>query len=283
MPQSSRNYFRPSLQSLETRDNPAPLLPAGVVAPVALVGQHAAQSVMVPSLNQQIINFCQSHLHQKVGGGECAHLANEALRVAGADFAGANYIWGTLVTTITPRHDSNPAAACRPGDIIQFQNVTLAGGWSASQHTAIVAAVDRFGRPTQVYEQNVGVNGKGPGTHDRHDRLDTLAINLNTVTSGVIRIYRAVPRADSAGKVQFSVVNNTTRGQTVTVYFNGVSQGTIGLDVFNTAYSYKTAWFSHSGRGTWSIGINGRTVALNNAGGYEVFTTPNGQTSIRAI
>jgi hypothetical protein len=246
---------------------------------------------LTDSADNPVVAFCKSHLHQKVGGGECAHLANEALRVAGYDFAvhdpgnNGDYTWGTLLTTITSGRDSSPSAACRPGDIIQFQNVVLSNGWSASQHTAVVAAVDSHGRPTQVYEQNVGVNGKGKesGVHDRTDRLDPLAINLSTVSSGTIHIYRPVPRSDSAGTVQFSVVNNTAQGQTVTVYFNGASQWTISLDSFNTAGSYQTASGWASGRGNWSIGINGRMVALTNAGGYEVFTAANGQTSIRAI
>ena len=271
--------FRPSIDGLESRR----VLSTVTVAPGATVSIQA-------DLNTNVLNFAASHLHQKVGGGECAHLANEALRVAGADFVGhdpnnnGDFTWGTLVTTVTSGRDSSPAAACRPGDIIQFQNVRLANGWNAAQHTAIVAAVDSHGRPTQVYEQNVGVNGKGPGSgaHDRTDRLDTLAVNANTLTSGTVHIYRAIRRADAAGKVQFSVVNDTTLSQTVTVYFNGQNQGTISLDAFNTAGSYKTAWFSNTGRGSWSIGINGRTVALTNAGGYEVFAA-NGQTSIRVI
>jgi hypothetical protein len=225
-----------------------------------------------------------------VGGGECAHLANEALRFAGADFMGSDplhngdYVWGTLVNTYTHGHAAS-LARCQPGDIIQFQNVTLSNGWVAQQHTAIVAAVDSLGRPTMVYEQNVGVNGKGKGggAHDRTDRLDTLAINPSTILGGTVHIYRAVPRHDTPGKVQFSVVNDTAHSQTVTVYFNGVSQGTISLDSFNTALSYKTSWFSNSGRGSWSIGISGKRVNLSNAGGYEVFAAPNGQTSIRAI
>jgi hypothetical protein len=253
-----------------------PTLPPVVVAP-------APQAA---NLNQQILNFCQSHLHSKVGGGECAHLANEALRVAGADFTGTDpnhngdYVWGTLITTMSHGKASS-TARCQPGDIIQFQNVTFANGWTASQHTAIVAAVDSLGRPTQVFEQNIGVNGKGPGVHDRTDRLDTFAINPNTIMSGTIHIYRAVARHDSPGKVQFSVVNDTHQAQTVSIYFNGVRQSTMSLDTFNTLNSYK--WGSVSGRGNWSIGINGTRVALTNAAGYEVFTAPNGQASIRAI
>ena len=219
---------------------------------------------------------------------KCANLANEALRVAGANFAASDpnhngdYVWGTLVNTMTHGRAAS-TARCQPGDILQFQNVTLSGGWTAAEHTAIVAAVDSLGRPTQVYEQNVGVNGKGPGYHDRTDRLDTLAVNPSTILSGTVHVYRAVSRSDSPGKVQFSVVNDTTRTETVTIYFNGVRQGTIGLGVYDTASSYMMAWYSSTGRGTWSIGINGKTVALNNAGGYEVYTAPNGQVSIRAI
>jgi hypothetical protein len=237
-------------------------------------------SIQTASINQQIIAFCQTHLHAKVGGGECAQLVSEALRVAGANFMtsdpnhNGDYVWGTLVTTMTPGQASS-SARCQPGDIIQFQNVTLSGGWTASHHTAIVAAVDSLGRPTQVYEQNVG--------SDRTDRLDVLAINPNTILAGTIHIYRAVVRSDSAGKVQFSVVNDTTRPQTVTVYFNGVKQGTLGLDSFNTQNSYQAAWYSNSGSGAWSIGIGGTTVALTNAGGYELFTAANGQVSIRTI
>jgi hypothetical protein len=243
------------------------------------------------TINDKIVAFCQSQMHAKVGGGECANLANEALRVAGADFWGydpnhnGDYVWGTLVTTITPGRDATPSAHCQPGDIIQFQNVTLSNGWSASHHTAIVAAVDSLGRPTQVYEENVGVNGKGKGSgaHDRTDRLDAVTINLKTVTSGTIHIYRAVARTDSPGKVQFSVVNDTTQAQTVTIYLNGTSQRTMSLDVFNTMSSYETALFSSSDGGTWAIGINGHTVTLNNAGGYEVYTLSNGETAIRQL
>ncbi|MGZ3303687.1 MAG: CHAP domain-containing protein [Isosphaeraceae bacterium] len=273
-----RRSFCPSIDGLESRR----VLSTVTAAPGVTVSIQA-------DLNTNVLNFAASHLHQKVGGGECAHLANEALRVAGADFGvhdpngNGDYTWGTLVTTITSGWDSSPAATCQPGDIIQFQNVRLANGWNAAQHTAIVAAVDH-GRPTQVYEQNVGVNGKGPGSgaHDRTDRLDTLAVNANTLTSGTVHIYRPIPRVDTAGTVQYSVVNDTTLPQTVTVYFNGNYATALSLDEFNTMYSYEIGWVSSSGPGSWSIGINGRTVALTNAGGYEVFAD-NGQTSIRMI
>src|SRR5262249_52763675 len=131
------------------------------------------------TINQRVLAFSQSHLHTKVGGGECAQLVSEALRVAGADFMthdphnNGDYVWGTLITTMS--HGSS-SARCQPGDIIQFQNVSLTSGWTLTHHTAIVAAVDSLGRPTQVYEQNV--NG------DRTDRLDAMAINPSTIKTG---------------------------------------------------------------------------------------------------
>jgi hypothetical protein len=79
------------------------------------------------------------------------------------------------------------------------------------------------------------------------------------------------------------VVNDTTRAQIVAVYFNGVKQGTLSLDSADTPNSYETAWYSNSVRGNWSIGINGKTVALTNAAGYELFTASNGVVLIRAI
>jgi CHAP domain len=271
----SRRAFRPYLDGLESRQ----VLSTAAAVPTVIVQA-------VADLNSQVVSFAQSHLHQKVGGGECAHLANEALRVAGADFVGhdpgkGDYTWGTLVTTITPGRDSSTAAS-RPGDIIQFQNVKTSGGWTADHHTAIVAAVDSHGRPTQVYEQNVGVNGKGAGTHDRTERLDPIVLNSKTITAGTIHIYRPTRRVDSPGKVQFSVVNDTSSSQTVTLFFNGKASGTFTLDLINTAGSYTNRSVSSPGSATWTIGINGKAISLANAGVYELFTS-GGKTSIRAI
>ena len=274
-----RKAYAPQVSGLESRE----VLSAASIHPTAVVRP-------LIDLNSRVVSFAQSHLHMKVGGGECAHLANAALRVAGADFfsqdplKNGDYTWGSLVTTITPGKDSSVSAKCLPGDIIQFQNVTISGGWSAAHHTAIVAAVDKAGRPTQVYEQNVGVNGKGKGgsTHDRTDRLDPLTLNSKTITTGTVHIYRPVPRVDAPGKVQFSIVNSTSAPQVVTEYYNGNVLGTLSLDTYNTAGSYKLGYVTGTGTITWSIGLNGKTVPLSNACGYEVYTS-NGTTAIRMV
>jgi hypothetical protein len=301
-----RSSFRPTIESLETRQLLSAQLIPSLPMPASLPAVHGPINQVAPvlsldygevftasqTMNQQILNFCKTHLGQKVGGGECAHLANEALRVAGASFTGSDphhngdYVWGTLITQITAhgghRADSNPSVAVRPGDIIQFQNAYLSNGASYPQHTAIVASVDSHGRPTAVYEQNVGVNGKGKtGVHDRFVKLDP--INLNTMVSGTVHIYRAVARKDAPGEVQYSVVNDTHQVQTVTISHNGKPVTTMTLDTFNTLNSYRDGYVQSSSGGNWTISVGRSTVALHNACGYEVYTTANGQAAIRQI
>jgi hypothetical protein len=301
-----RSSFRPTIESLETRQLLSAQLLPSLPMPASLVAVHGQTSQAPPALsldygasytasrtmNQQILNFCKTHLGQKVGDGECAHLANEALRVAGASFIGSDphhngdYVWGTLITRITARGghrvDSNPSAAVRPGDIIQFQNVYLSNGASYPQHTAIVASVDSHGRPTAVYEQNVGTNGKGKtGVHNRFVKLDP--INLNTMVSGTVHIYRAVPRQDPPGKVQYSVVNDTHQVQTVRISHNGTPVTRMTLDTFNTPNSYRDGYVQWSNGGNWTISVGRSTVALHNACGYEVYAAANGQAAIRQI
>jgi hypothetical protein len=292
------------VESLERREVPALLGGLAVslpTPPAALVAQTAPQAA---TLNQQIVAFCQSHRGSRVGGGECAHLAMEALRVAGADFTAhdpnhnGDYVWGTLVTTITRGRDTS-SARCQPGDIIQFQNVTLSGGWTAGQHTAIVAAVDSLGRPTQVYEQNVGVDGKGKGSgaHDRTDRLDPVAINMHTITSGTVHIYRAVPRVTHAGSYNFSLVNNTSAAVTVQLRFGTNNVGSpFMLSKANTpqvngalpSYVTETASWWGGPATSLNVVVNGKPLTLvgggsiQDGGGYEIAAV-GGQLVLRRV
>jgi hypothetical protein len=215
------------------------------------------------TLNQKIVGFCNYYKNRRVGGGECAHLATEALRYSGADFI-RNGTWGNLVTQMKVQNgrlvDTNPRAAVQPGDIIQFQNVKYSNGGIAVLHTAIVASVDASGRPNAVYEQNVN------GT--RYVRIDP--INLRTMISGTASIYRAVPRVDVAGRVQFALLNNTNSVKSVTVCFNGKAVGTVTLDRCNTVNSYKTVWYQNSARGTWTLFYAGRSYPLSNGIAYQL-------------
>ncbi len=237
------------------------------------------ESRVVLSINTLVLEFAQAHLGEQVGSGQCADLASEALRVAGADFAvddpgNGDYIWGTLIATITPGNDSNPTVPCVPGDIIQYQNVTLADGSTAAHHTSIVAAVNANRRPTYVYEQNVNGN--------LTDVYDSSVINAQTVEQGTIHIYQPVPRVDSPGEVQFTVTNDTSNAQTVTLYENGTAEFSDSLNAYQTLGSYFYLWVTSNPPATWTIGVGGQQIPLNNAAGYEVDATSNGS-SIQAV
>ena len=109
--------------------------------------------------NQKVLAFAEANLGHKVGRGECTDLAEAAYAAAGAESESklgptgpdANYVWGTLVDTVTTANRS--LAGVLPGDVIQIRDVTLVhttknpdGSWytttkTAGHHTAIVESV----------------------------------------------------------------------------------------------------------------------------------------------
>jgi len=62
-------------------------------------------------INQKVVAFAEAHVGQEVGQGECTDLAEAAYAAAGAESGSklgptgpdANYVWGTLVNTVTTR------------------------------------------------------------------------------------------------------------------------------------------------------------------------------------
>jgi archaellum component FlaG (FlaF/FlaG flagellin family) len=255
--QRQKNMCRPMVEGLERRD---------VMSSASLLA------------------FCQSELGQRVGGGECAHLASEGLRATGEEFefsaqdyatinhgpSSSDYIWGNLTRVFDATSgqliDSNPGAALQPGDVLQYYQAKFSNGTvTASRHTSIVAQVDSQGLPTMVYEQNF--NGH------RYVTLDS--INLMQLTAGWVRAYRPVPFADRVAPVEFTVVNNTTTQQAIALFGSPST-----LDVANTAGSYLI--FSASGSGTLSL-TNGASVQFQNDAGYEVYITSTGNAGIRPL
>jgi hypothetical protein len=152
----------------------------------------------VAALNAQVRAYAQSQLGQQVGDGQCAVLADAALKSAGASsFADlgptgddADYVWGNLVTTLTT--DSQDTSDVAPGDVIQVRDVTFVsttftpdGSWSQStmafpHHTAIVEAVN--GGTITILEQNVN----GDLT------VQEATINLGDMTQGTMWVYQPV-------------------------------------------------------------------------------------------
>ncbi len=275
--------FRPTLEVLEGRDVPSttPLAIAPAAVPAARVPLASSSTALASS----ILHFCQVKLGQRVGGGECAHLAVEALRTSGAEFVftdtdyahvdyggdrANDYLWGNLVRIFdTARFpvDSNPLAPIRPGDVLQYSHTVFSNGtFTSSQHTSIVAAVDSRGMPTRVYEQNFN--------NHRYVTLD--AIDLSKITSGWVRVYRPVARRNEAGPYEFTVVNNTSRPVTLTL--DGGNPVT--LDRANTAGS--DLFFYAFDPVSLAVGSSA-SIQVVNAGGYEVFHAFNGVVGIHRL
>jgi hypothetical protein len=140
---------------------------------------HALVSIKA-DLNSRVLSFAKAKLGTKVGDGECATLAAEAVKAAGGkrfDQLGptgtnADYVWGRKVTTL--KTSGGSISAVKPGDIIQFRSVSFrqdtkvmySNGASRtsyktssySHHTAVVESVS--GKFINLLQQNVGSAGK---------------------------------------------------------------------------------------------------------------------------
>jgi len=232
------------------------------------------------TINQQVVTFLEGKRSLRVGGGECAHAASEALRNAGGEFfttdlggdhpGPGDYVWGSLVKLVSwSGHrwtDSQPLAKAIPGDILQYNTTRIKMGnvtSTTNHHTSIVAAVNPAGLPTLIYEQNSG----------NIRTLQKNAIDLKGLVSGWIRIYRPTPRIDKPGQYKFSMVNKMTTPQTVTVKCENQTVGSVQLSVVNTAASY----LIQSVRSTSSTAqfklvlSDGRSIQVVNAAAYELF------------
>lgn len=244
------------------------------------------------TLNSKVATFLAGKVGTRVGGGECAHAASEALRSSGAEFTNADlgpdspsagdYVWGTLVKSISIVNgrwtDSKPATKLLAGDIIQYRNTKFVYPTStttATQHTSVVAAVNTAGSATFVYEQNF--NGI------RSVRRNS--IDLTKLVSGYLMIYRPKARVSRSGQTKFSLTNNRTANQTITLLVGTSNLGTFSLTSANTLASYQTRWVTLTGS-TQPITLrlsNGASISVVNAGGYEIFTTSSGAPGIRRL
>lgn len=244
------------------------------------------------TLNSKVATFLAGKVGVRVGGGECAHAASEALRTAGAEFTNADlgpdspaagdYVWGTLLKSISIVNgrwtDSKPTTRLLPGDIIQYRNTRFVYPSSTStlsQHTSVVASVNTAGSATFVYEQNF----------NRIRSVRRNSIDLTKLVSGYLRIYRPKARINRTGQTKFSLTNNRTSNQTVTVLAGTKNLNSFSLTSANTLGSYQTRWVSLTGS-TQPITLrlsNAASVSVVNAGGYEIYTTSAGATAIRKL
>ncbi len=243
-----------------------------------------------PALNAAVLKYCESKLGKRVGGGECSHLANEALRVAGAEFTqtGADgkripdspnpgdYVWGTHIKTFSVDEktrkviDSEPKARCLPGDIIQYRQVKTSDGVTAPHHTAIVRTVDDNGVPTGVYQQNINLPRGGDGRV-----VQKSALNPMKMVSGSLIVYRPEAQTNPL-PYQFTLTNNSKSDKVEFTYVG--RKGTLGQT--NTKDGYRVIWAS---RGSDTLYIDGHGFTLTTRKAYEFYTDKDGKIGLREL
>jgi hypothetical protein len=201
----------------------------GVRPSAEVLDQRTVLSHMVP-IGPQVLAYAQAHIGQIVGDGQCATLAVAAVSSgAGVPYyqlgptgLNADYVWGARVATLTPSNGNT--SAIKPGDILQFRNVTEVDTMtvhykngrtttsintqSPSHHTAIVEIVGgNAANDIQVYQANVQLY-KGESLSAQHQvqwgdywgGASTVTTNYpqygfsitvtHTMTSGVIQVYQ---------------------------------------------------------------------------------------------
>jgi hypothetical protein len=268
-------------ESLETRQVLA------VVSPVNSIGSAIAASKLqvkaAATFGQSMANYLQQQVNsgKRIGGGECAHLATEALRVAGAEFirtepAGtSDYVWSSNRIARLTKGSQLAGKVFQVGDIIQYQNATFSSGGTKKlqHHTQVVAAVDSKGRITQVFEQNVN----GDRTAQKRAIMD-----LSKLTGGSVSVYRPVARKVETGRFAFTVVNNTSGSKSYSLTIgNKTTSYSIGKS--NAKDSYKTHWVKYTGSQTPTIKVGSTSLTLRDAGAFEIYTNSSGSTSLRRI
>jgi len=185
------------------------LLLATPLFALALVAQ-AADSDNVSPLNQRILTFCKKSIGKKVGDGQCADLAYQALIKSGAespdDFKDdplpGDYVWGSLIyghkIDAGKHFEKGDRAKVRPGDIIQMRDVVIeheeeSGEYvtretiDADHHTAVVSGVSPDGMTYDVLEQNA----------NEVPTVTTGKLHLSDMKNGYLLVYRAVPGEDA--------------------------------------------------------------------------------------
>jgi hypothetical protein len=144
-------------------------------------------------LDLRVLEYCNKNVEKSIGNGQCAALAVQALRYAGArPKAGKgypawnDYVWGREVCMIegTPegtKVSSGSLESVQPGDIAQFSQVKFIK-MHAAHHTAVVDSINN--KHLGLIQQNFG--GKGGPIYKGAVRVDKLM-------HGWIRFYRPLP------------------------------------------------------------------------------------------
>jgi hypothetical protein len=246
--------------------------------------------VQAESIGDGMVNYLRSQVGKRLGGGEAAHVATEALRVAGGEFSPCDLgpdtpstgdaVWGTLVKIITSDSgwtDSNPDAPVLAGDVIQYRDARFSDGErdiTFALHTAVVAVVDGSGRPRTVFQQN--------GDGNRSLRISE--IDVTRLTEGWLRIYRPVPRATDPNVYKFTVVNNSSKASVVySIVVDVYTVSTVTLTAANTEGSYRVHKISTTGNVPAVLLENYESIYVQDAKGNEIGGSESAGTTVTQI
>lgn len=164
------------------------LLTALILLPVLPAGANP----LPDPLNQRVVDFAKANLGAHIGNGQCAALAAQALRAAGASPRQAggyptqrDYVWGRQVLLLegTPagsRASGGELADVQPGDIAQFSNAQFIKA-HFGHHTAIVEGIQ--GKHLLLLQQNIG----------GRQYVAEGAVRVDKLMNGWVRFYRPVP------------------------------------------------------------------------------------------
>jgi len=239
------------------------------------------------TIGEKMVRFLASKEGSRLGGGECAHLASEALRVSGGEFIrsdigpdspGANdYVWGTRKKTISwlsgRWNDSSPTTTLQVGDVMQYRATTIDGARVEANHTSVIAALNSNKTlPTKVYEQNIG----------GYRKVALKSIDLKKLTRGSVYIYRPWARANPSNVYKFSVTNRLASSTSFKVKV-GTFTSSLDLTGDNTASSFTTRKHTSSSSVPKIVLSNGVSMTVQTAGGYEIYRTSSGASSIRKL
>ena len=160
-------------------------------------------------LNQKVLSFCKKSMGKKVGDGQCADLAYQALMDSGAespdDFKDnpqpGDYVWGDLVygykVQDTKHLETGDRKLVKPGDVVQMRDVIIEHEEEsdeyitketidADHHTAVVSNVSPDGLSYDVIEQNA----------NDVPTVTTGTLHLSDMKSGYILVYSPKPDPD---------------------------------------------------------------------------------------
>lgn len=242
-------------------------------------------------IGSSMVTYLNENLNNRLGGGESEHLATEALRVNEGEFINAelgvdspatgDYVWGTLITVISYSNqkwsDSNPTAACQPGDIIQYGGSAEFGTTKyATHHTSVVNTVSAStqtagSRPTAVFQQNF----------NNVRTVQNAAIDTKQLTAGWLRIYRPKAREDVTNTYKITLVNKTTDSQHVKVMVDNTTINSFTLTPANTASSFLSYTVSTTGTVPCLVhSDNITTIYMQTAKGNSIANAANGSVNL---